>query len=153
MKGLPMNCNKPAPALLEESQARLEPQRLSRISAVATAVPGHQVGQQVAQQFCRALFHEAYPDIDRLLPVFNNSLVENRYFSVPEEYIKEAGNEVAETALPVFSLDLPFGQNPVRLLLRPASTAHGRLSGAELPPMPQQLQSRRREDDWRGIRY
>jgi alkylresorcinol/alkylpyrone synthase len=59
---------------------------MSRIAAVRTAVPRHQVGQDEARQFCRALFQEAYADIDRFLPVFSNALIEHRYFSAPPEW-------------------------------------------------------------------
>jgi alkylresorcinol/alkylpyrone synthase len=83
-----MNGKRLAPAALESHQAKLDHRGLSRIRSVATAVPGHRIGQQAAQQFCRALFQGAYPDIDRLLPVFSNALVENRYFSVPEKWFE-----------------------------------------------------------------
>jgi hypothetical protein len=68
-----------------ESTARKSNHGFCRISSTATTVLGHQISQQVARQFCRALFQETYPDIDRLLPVFSNAMVENRYFSVPED--------------------------------------------------------------------
>jgi predicted naringenin-chalcone synthase len=42
----------------------------------------------VAQRFCRALFQEAFPDIERLLPVFSNALVQTRYFSAPPEWFE-----------------------------------------------------------------
>ncbi len=61
---------------------------MSVIRSVGTAVPKHRVGQDVAQEFCRALFHEAFPDIDRLLPVFSNALIRNRHFSAPREWFE-----------------------------------------------------------------
>jgi alkylresorcinol/alkylpyrone synthase len=61
---------------------------MSSIFSVATAVPEHRVDQQTAQQFCRSLFQEKYSDIERFLPVFANSLVENRYFSAPKEWFE-----------------------------------------------------------------
>jgi alkylresorcinol/alkylpyrone synthase len=100
-----MNGNRPASSALQERQAPLDHRRFSRISSVATAVPGHRISQQTAQQFCRALFYETYPDIDRLLPVFSNAQVENRYFSVPEEWFEtdhsfaEKNRHYVETAL------------------------------------------------------
>jgi len=59
---------------------------MSRITAVKTAVPRYQVGQDVARQFCRALFQEAYADVDRFLPVFSNAQIDHRYFSAPAEW-------------------------------------------------------------------
>jgi alkylresorcinol/alkylpyrone synthase len=100
-----MSGKTPVPTALKKSKAKLHHRRFSRIRSVGTAVPRHRIGQQVAQQFCRALFHETFPDIDRLLPVFSNSLVENRYFSVPEEWFEtdhsfaEKNRHYIETAL------------------------------------------------------
>jgi alkylresorcinol/alkylpyrone synthase len=68
---------------------------MSMILAAGTAVPAYRVGQSVAQQFCHALFQEVYSDIDRLLPVFNNALIQDRYFSVPPEWF-ETGHSFAE---------------------------------------------------------
>ena len=95
---------------------------MSRISSVATAVPGHRIGQQVAQQFCRALFHETYPDIDRLLPVFSNALVENRYFSVPEEWF-ETDHSFAEKNRHYIETALELGEAAISSCLRNADLA------------------------------
>ncbi len=61
---------------------------MSIISAVASAAPPFRVGQEVARNFSRALFQEAFPDIDRLLPVFQNTNIQHRYFSVPPEWFE-----------------------------------------------------------------
>ncbi|MBZ5494918.1 MAG: type III polyketide synthase [Acidobacteriia bacterium] len=68
---------------------------MSVITSVGTAVPGHRVGQDVAQRLCRALFRDAFADIDRLLPVFDNALIGNRYFSAPLEWF-ESEHSLAE---------------------------------------------------------
>jgi alkylresorcinol/alkylpyrone synthase len=100
-----MNGKTPLPTALKKGKAELDHRRFSRIRSVATAVPSHRISQQAAQQFCRSLFHESFPDIDRLLPVFGNSLVENRYFSVPEEWFEadhsftEKNHQYIETAI------------------------------------------------------
>jgi alkylresorcinol/alkylpyrone synthase len=112
----------PVPKASEANQVRLEPHRLSRISSVATAVPRHRVGQQVAQQFCRALFHETFSDIDRLLPVFNNSLVENRYFSVPEEWF-ETDHTFPEKNRHYIETALELGEAAISSCLRKANLA------------------------------
>lgn len=59
---------------------------MSRINSVGTAVPQYCVGQEVAQQFSRNMFGQAFPDIDRLLGLFNNTLVEKRHFAAPPEW-------------------------------------------------------------------
>jgi alkylresorcinol/alkylpyrone synthase len=117
-----MNGNRPAPAALEAHQAQLDHRRWSRISSVATAVPGHRAGQHVAQQFCRALFHETYPDIDRLLPVFSNAQVENRYFSVPEEWF-ETDHSFAEKNRLYIETALELGEAAISSCLRNADLA------------------------------
>jgi alkylresorcinol/alkylpyrone synthase len=61
---------------------------MSRISAVATAVPENRVDQEVVQRFGRALFQEAFADIDRLLPVFSNAQIQSRYFAAPPEWFE-----------------------------------------------------------------
>lgn len=114
-----MNGNRPTSSALEERQAPLAHRRLSRISSVATAVPGHMIGQQVAQQFCRALFHETYSDIDRLLPVFSNAQVEKRYFSVPEDWF-ETDHSFAEKNRHYIETALELGEAAISSCLRNA---------------------------------
>jgi alkylresorcinol/alkylpyrone synthase len=61
---------------------------MSRIVAVGTAVPPNRVGQEQVRDFCRALFEPAFPDIDRLLTVFANGSIEERYFAAPNEWFE-----------------------------------------------------------------
>lgn len=46
----------------------------------------YKVSQDDLKQYAGNLFSEAFPDIDRLLPVFENTLIENRNFCVPVDY-------------------------------------------------------------------
>jgi len=57
-----------------------------RILSVATAVPHHQVSQETARDFARLMFSDTFRDVERLLPVFDNSGIESRYFCVPPEW-------------------------------------------------------------------
>jgi alkylresorcinol/alkylpyrone synthase len=59
------------------------------ILSVATATPPHRIPQPVAKDFARAMFSDVYRDIDRLLPIFDHSGVENRNFCVPAEWFYE----------------------------------------------------------------
>jgi alkylresorcinol/alkylpyrone synthase len=59
-----------------------------RILSVATALPPYRIGQEEVKEFARALFSEAFKDIDRLAPIFDNVNVENRYFCVPREWFE-----------------------------------------------------------------
>jgi alkylresorcinol/alkylpyrone synthase len=65
---------------------------MSRISAVGTAVPPYRVDQGSVRDFSRSLFHEAFPDIDRLIPIFDNALIRERYFSAPPDWYSHDHN-------------------------------------------------------------
>ncbi len=52
---------------------------MPRIENVATAQPPHVFPQAEAKQFVRSLF-SGYPDVDRLMPVFDNALIDQRHF-------------------------------------------------------------------------
>jgi alkylresorcinol/alkylpyrone synthase len=89
---------------------------MSRISAVGTAVPRHRIGQEEAQKFCHALFQEAFPDIERLLPVFGNALVQARYFSVPPEWF-ESEHSFAEKNQLYIQTALEVGEAAIKACL------------------------------------
>lgn len=59
------------------------------ILSVATATPPHRIPQPVAKDFARAMFADVYRDIDRLLPIFDHSGVEQRNFCVPAGWFYE----------------------------------------------------------------
>ncbi len=58
------------------------------ILSVATALPPYRIGQGEVKEFARALFSEAFRDIERLAPIFDSVQVENRYFCVPREWFE-----------------------------------------------------------------
>ena len=57
-----------------------------RILSAATAVPPHRVEQGAAKEFARRLFAGKFRDLNRLLPIFDNSEIETRYFCQPQEW-------------------------------------------------------------------
>lgn len=57
-----------------------------RILSAATAVPPHRIGQREVKEFARKLFFGKFRNLDRLLPVFGNSLIKGRYFCMPLEW-------------------------------------------------------------------
>jgi alkylresorcinol/alkylpyrone synthase len=60
---------------------------MSTITAVGTALPEHVLRQDDARHFVRALFGDAFNgEIDRLLPIFDNSEIEERHFCMTEEW-------------------------------------------------------------------
>jgi alkylresorcinol/alkylpyrone synthase len=65
------------------------------IVSLATAVPPYQMTQQGAADFARAHFSRFVPDIERLLPVFVNSGIDSRYFSVPTGWFTQS-HSIAE---------------------------------------------------------
>jgi alkylresorcinol/alkylpyrone synthase len=56
------------------------------VLSTATAVPPHRVEQQEIKEFARRLFAGKFRDLERLLPIFDNSLIEARHFCQPLEW-------------------------------------------------------------------
>jgi alkylresorcinol/alkylpyrone synthase len=56
---------------------------MPKIEAVHTAVPRFQVAQHEIRQFAEELFRDRLPDLDRLLPLFENTGIERRHFTHP----------------------------------------------------------------------
>jgi alkylresorcinol/alkylpyrone synthase len=60
---------------------------MPRIEAIGTALPEHVLEQQHVRKFVGDMFGEAFgADIERLLPVFDNSQIDRRHFCVPKEW-------------------------------------------------------------------
>ena len=78
-----------------------------RLLSVATAVPPHRVSQETARAFARLMFSEAYRDVERLLPVFDNANIDTRHFCMPPEWFGEDHTFPEKNALYVkHALDL-----------------------------------------------
>ena len=78
-----------------------------RLLSVATAVPPHRVSQETARDFARLMFSEAYRDVERLLPVFDNANIDTRHFCMPPEWFGEDHTFPEKNALYVkHALDL-----------------------------------------------
>lgn len=56
---------------------------MGRIISIASAVPKFKVGQKEAKKIVQNLFAGSELDIQRLLPIFDNTQIEERYISVP----------------------------------------------------------------------
>ena len=54
-----------------------------KISGVGTALPGNAVQQDTIREFAAALFREGMPNVDRLLPVFENGAIKSRHLAQP----------------------------------------------------------------------
>ena len=57
-----------------------------RILSAATAVPPHRLEQGATKEFARRLFAGKFRDLERLLPIFDNGLIETRYTCQPLEW-------------------------------------------------------------------
>src|SRR5215207_3622109 len=59
-----------------------------RVLSTATAVPPHRVEQWEIREFARGFFGGKFRDLERLLPIFDNGLIETRYFCQPLEWFE-----------------------------------------------------------------
>ncbi|SDX02666.1 15-methylpalmitoyl-4-hydroxy-2-pyrone synthase [Marininema mesophilum] len=62
---------------------------MPRIVSVGTAVPEHTLMQEEAREFARELFRDTFSDIDRYLPIFENSTIQTRRLARPREWFEE----------------------------------------------------------------
>ncbi|WP_102346509.1 type III polyketide synthase [Bacillus sp. Marseille-P3661] len=59
---------------------------MSMIVSIGVCTPPYRLAQETTVQFARELFKESFDDIERLLKVFDNGQIKERYFSVPLEW-------------------------------------------------------------------
>jgi alkylresorcinol/alkylpyrone synthase len=57
-----------------------------RLLGLATALPGHRFSQAEARAAAAAVFNGAFPDLERLLPLYENSGIEQRHSVRPLEW-------------------------------------------------------------------
>jgi len=62
---------------------------MPRLSGVATVVPENRIDQSTAQRLTERMFGDNLPGIRRLLPLFEHTGIEKRYFSVPAGWFEE----------------------------------------------------------------
>lgn len=99
---------------------------MPRIVTVHAAVPEHRIDQTYAKQFVRHLFRDARLDIERLLPVFENTQIRSRYFCVPPEWFESTHGFRERNRI--------YVQNAVSLAARAVSEmlAHQRISSRDI---------------------
>lgn len=59
------------------------------IIAVGTAVPQYEMEQSEVKEFARKLFSPSFPQIERLLPIFDHTAINKRRFSQPREWFDQ----------------------------------------------------------------
>lgn len=57
-----------------------------KIQGIGVAVPTYAIEQREIKKFISALFHSHIDNLDRLLPIFENSRIHTRYFSQPLDW-------------------------------------------------------------------
>lgn len=70
----------------------------AHILSLATAVPPHKVLQSDVRDLVQNLFSGEYKGLDRLLPVFENTQIESRYFSKPLDWFAKQQRFVESSA-------------------------------------------------------
>ncbi|MDQ0208464.1 type III polyketide synthase [Alkalicoccobacillus murimartini] len=59
------------------------------IFSISTYAPPHKLHQNDTMEFARELFSESYEDIERLLTVFGNGQIDERYFAAPMDWFHQ----------------------------------------------------------------
>lgn len=62
---------------------------MAQVIAVGTAVPPFQINQSTIREFAKRMFQDRFSDIERYLPIFENTNIESRSFSKPKEWFEE----------------------------------------------------------------
>jgi alkylresorcinol/alkylpyrone synthase len=62
---------------------------MPRIAAVGAAVPPNVISQVQAREFAREFFGRSFPDIDRLLDVFDHAEIDMRHVCMPVEWFSQ----------------------------------------------------------------
>ena len=62
---------------------------MARITSIGLCTPPHRISQEKTVEFVRELFQDSFHEIERLLKVFENGQIKERYFSVPLDWFRE----------------------------------------------------------------
>ncbi|WP_453995569.1 type III polyketide synthase [Bacillus nitroreducens] len=89
---------------------------MPKIISVGICNPPHKIHQSKTTEFIRDLFYEQFPDIDRLIKVFANSEIEERYFSEALEWYGE-DHSFEEKNSTYIEKAVTFGSEAIRICL------------------------------------
>lgn len=59
------------------------------IVSVSTAIPPYAIPSNETEEVVKELFKDSFPDLHRLLAIFNNGQIEKRHFVVPKEWFQD----------------------------------------------------------------
>ena len=62
---------------------------MPKLQAICTAVPPFKIEQDEIMEFAKTIFHDKFEDIERLLPIFKNTGIKSRNFSVPLDWFED----------------------------------------------------------------
>ncbi|HZF99868.1 MAG TPA: hypothetical protein VEY71_02650, partial [Chitinophagales bacterium] len=85
---------------------------MPRITAVQTADAPNQLKQTQAKEFARGFFAASFPDVERILPAFDHTLIEERNFAMPHDWYHETHSFESKNKLYV-DLSLELCENAI----------------------------------------
>jgi alkylresorcinol/alkylpyrone synthase len=95
---------------------------MPRLLSVGTAVPPYPLKQEEAQSFARELFQESLPRIERLLPIFRNAAIRQRWLSRPKEWFEQP-HPFSERNEAYVKTAVQLGEKAIRRCLEPLEIA------------------------------
>lgn len=93
---------------------------MTQILSVGTCTPPYKMTQKETSAFARGFFQDSFPQIDRLLKVFQTGQIESRYFSAPLEWFKTEHTLQEKNDLYIKSA-VEYGTSAVEACLQDAS--------------------------------
>jgi alkylresorcinol/alkylpyrone synthase len=95
---------------------------MARVMAVGTAVPPYEVEQAEMRDFAKELFASSFANMDRLLPIFDHTLIQTRRFSRPRDWF-ETERSFAERNQVYIEVACQLGEEAIRKCLQQARVA------------------------------
>lgn len=62
---------------------------MPKIASISTYTPPHTLKQEHVEDFIKEIFHDKFPQLDRLLKIFENCEIDTRNFCVPVDWHRE----------------------------------------------------------------
>lgn len=101
---------------------------MSYILSIGATNPPYSYSQTKTKQFVHELFHSKYPKIERLLSVFENAQIHERYFSAPIEWFQQ-DHSFAEKNARYVELAIELGSAAIQKALNVHSIRYEDIDG------------------------
>lgn len=92
-------------------------EKVPSIISVSTYQPPYELSQEVTSEFAKQLFAKSFPDIERLLKVFQNGEIEKRHFTAPLHWY-EKDHSLSEKNQLYIEQSLNFGVQAIKRCLQ-----------------------------------